>query len=190
MSTLPTLESITSEIPSLPSTAAYLIFSDGNRTLVFEKDYRTAVSRVREDFIVATNSDRFGEDQRTIDGNAGIAAGSLGSEIEGFLAESVSRGLCVRAEWREAVIRATGVDPGDDGEHEDVGAHVQRVDVVEWLGKWPITNECTHYATVMDPKEGNIVWLKRFLEPVLEPLDTLNSGGNCRLEQGSNIDLP
>ena len=29
-----------------------------------------------------------------------------------------------------------------------------------------MTNECTHYAVVMDPKEGKVVWLKRFLESV------------------------
>jgi len=43
---------------------------------------------------------------------------------------------------------------------------VKKADVIEWLEAWPVTNECTHYAVVLDPKKGGIVWLKRFSEPV------------------------
>lgn len=168
-STLPTLETITSEIPSAPSTAAYLIFSDGNKTIVFEKDHRTALHRIREDFIVVTNHDRASENRGTADENHN-APNFLASGVGEIVAESISRERCIRAEWREAVIHATGADPREDsavgGEGADLGVSVKRANVVEWLDKWPITNDCTHFTTIMDPKKGDIVWLRRFLEPV------------------------
>ncbi|KAK4696116.1 hypothetical protein P7C71_g1752, partial [Lecanoromycetidae sp. Uapishka_2] len=37
--------------------------------------------------------------------------------------------------------------------------------VVEWMGTFPIANELTHFAAVMDPKTGKVVWVKRYLEP-------------------------
>jgi len=169
MPILPTLETLASEVPSIPSTAAYLIFSDGDKTMVFEKDHRTAITRQREDFIVVTNHDRADESQRMANENARNASSSLGLGGEEFL-ESVTREICIKEEWREAVIRAIGVDLGGDsavdGENEDFGVSVSKANVVVWLGRWPITNESTHYAAVMDPKKGDVVWLKRFLEPV------------------------
>jgi len=72
--TSPTLQCIASETPSIPSTAAYLIFSDGEMTMVIEKDHITATAKRREDFIVATNHDRTDENQATAHENARYAA--------------------------------------------------------------------------------------------------------------------
>ena len=38
--------------------------------------------------------------------------------------------------------------------------------VTKLLKTYPIANEETHYAVVMDPKAGNVVWERRYLEPV------------------------
>ncbi|KAJ9227330.1 hypothetical protein DTO027B5_6598 [Paecilomyces variotii] len=53
----PSLVKIESTLPSIPTTAAYLIFSDGISTLTMEKDYRSAVIRSSTSFIVTTNND-------------------------------------------------------------------------------------------------------------------------------------
>jgi hypothetical protein len=173
--TLPTLQSIASEIPSIPSTAAYLIFSDGTKTMVIEKDHLTAITRQREDFIVTTNHDRADENQEAAEENARHASSTLAIGRDEFLAESVNRKLWIRQSWRCAVFRAVGIYPGKreaaDGQDEDFGVSVKKADVVEWLEAWPVTNECTHYAVVLDPKKGEIVWLKRFLEPVDNPAE-------------------
>jgi len=61
------------------------------------------------------------------------------------------------------------MDPGEhdatDGEDEDLGVSVKKADVINWLETWPVTNAATHYAVVMDPKKGDILWLRRFLQP-------------------------
>lgn len=48
------LAEITTKLPSQPTTAAYLIFSDGKSTVTMEKDYKTAVVRSSSSFIVTT----------------------------------------------------------------------------------------------------------------------------------------
>jgi hypothetical protein len=173
---LPTLQSIASELPSIPSTAGYIIFSDSGKTIVIEKDYITATTRQREDFIVATNHDRADENQEAMHKNARQSSTALTLGAEEFLVESVTRKLSIRQYWRQVVFHAVGADPGEhdaaDGEDEDFGVSVNQKEAISWLEAWPVTNECTHYAVVMDPKEGQVVWLRRFLEPVNPP------GGN------------
>lgn len=56
-SSVASLDYISATLPRVPTTAAYLIFSDGSKTLVVEKDHRTAVAASSTSFIVATNSD-------------------------------------------------------------------------------------------------------------------------------------
>lgn len=51
------LETIEQRLPSIVTTAAYLIFSDGRRTIAMEKDHRTALVTSTEEFIVVTNHD-------------------------------------------------------------------------------------------------------------------------------------
>lgn len=48
---------------------------------------------------------------------------------------------------------------------DDVAA-TQR-ETIQWLGTYPITNETTHFAVVMDPTEGRIAWVRRYLEPYM-----------------------
>lgn len=40
-------------------------------------------------------------------------------------------------------------------------------EVIQWLSEYPIVNETTHYAAIMDPLEGKVVWLRRYIEPRL-----------------------
>ncbi|KAJ5919963.1 beta subunit of N-acylethanolamine-hydrolyzing acid amidase-domain-containing protein [Penicillium verhagenii] len=34
--------------------------------------------------------------------------------------------------------------------------------VVKWLTTFPVLNEETHYATIMDPSKGNVTWIRRY----------------------------
>ncbi|EGD88262.1 hypothetical protein H112_04745 [Trichophyton rubrum D6] len=38
-------------------------------------------------------------------------------------------------------------------------------EVTEWINGYPVTNEMTHFAAIMDPTLGQVVWLRRYLEP-------------------------
>jgi hypothetical protein len=170
--TLPTLQCIGSEIPFIPSTAAYLIISDGEITMVLEKDHLTATLK-RQDFIVVTNHDLADENQEVAHENARHTSHTIGATE--FLIESMTRKLCVQQAWQQKVFRSIGMDPGDhdgtDGEDEDFGVSVKKADIIDWLEAWPVTNESTHYTVIMDPKTGKIVWLRRLLEPVDDPLE-------------------
>ena len=52
-----TLASLQASLPVIPTTAAYLIFSDGDRTITMENDHRSAVIKSGEDSIVIANHD-------------------------------------------------------------------------------------------------------------------------------------
>ncbi|OGM42615.1 hypothetical protein ABOM_009583 [Aspergillus bombycis] len=39
-------------------------------------------------------------------------------------------------------------------------------EVIKWTTTYPTTNEMTHFAAVMDPTEGKVVWIRRYLEPL------------------------
>lgn len=181
--TAPSLQIIASGLPSVPSTAAYLIFSDGEQTLVMEKDHVSATLMYRKDFIVATNHDRGDEgleDDTALINSSPVTHGAVG-EMDA-IRESVARKRCIRLDWQEAVELATGVLPPSQGApgDADLNFSADQADVVTWLEEWPITNECTHYTTILDPKKGTVKWLKRFLDPV-EPQDdnfTVSSDGS------------
>lgn len=38
-------------------------------------------------------------------------------------------------------------------------------EVTEWINGYPVTNEMTHFAAIMDPTLGQVAWLRRYLEP-------------------------
>ncbi|KAL9624468.1 MAG: hypothetical protein Q9160_001431 [Pyrenula sp. 1 TL-2023] len=52
--------------------------------------------------------------------------------------------------------------------HEDVVCATE-AELVEWLSKWPTTNETTHFAALLDPKQGRVAWVRMYLDPVPEP---------------------
>ena len=39
-------------------------------------------------------------------------------------------------------------------------------EIVRWITTFPITNEMTHFSTVMDPSDGKITWIKRYIRPL------------------------
>jgi beta subunit of N-acylethanolamine-hydrolyzing acid amidase len=38
-------------------------------------------------------------------------------------------------------------------------------EVISWVSAWPTTNECTHFAAVLDPTEGQVLWTQRYPTP-------------------------
>lgn len=159
-----TLSSIQRRLPSLSSTAAYLIFSDGDRTLVMEKDRVTAHTSTSSSFIVITNHDASSDDNPAAasdSDNAKLAITGM-NEIVG---ESQDRRQCIEAKWKKAESafrrRRKDANRGD----ADTAMSVTESQLVKWVEAWPITNECTHYAAIMDPLAGDFVYLKRYLEP-------------------------
>ncbi|KAJ5620801.1 beta subunit of N-acylethanolamine-hydrolyzing acid amidase-domain-containing protein [Penicillium lagena] len=108
----PTLKDIIAQVPSLPTTAAYLIFCDGTMTVIMEKDHRDAFVRTSESFIVTTNHDQqpgskpaeaIAEDKRQ---HAGLSLISADIQSMADLIEESSERLgCMQDKWDAKVQR-------------------------------------------------------------------------------------
>ncbi len=154
---LPTLSEITASFPRTPSTAAYIILSDGDRTTVIEKDRVSARIRSSTTFIAATNHDAGSEAEP----GTPTPKAAVPDQMREIVSESQERKGCLEETWRRATRRYLRRHP--DESEDDVA--VCESNVVKWMQRYPIANECTHYAVVMDPKRGAVAWVRRWLEP-------------------------
>lgn len=98
-----TLATLAGAIPPKPSTAAYLIFSDGQTTLTMEKDHRTALLSQSKSFIVMTNHDL---NQSTDTNRNDDSATSELASLADVLSESTHRRNCITEKWRSKVRKA------------------------------------------------------------------------------------
>ncbi|POS69213.1 hypothetical protein DHEL01_v212394 [Diaporthe helianthi] len=166
---LDTISSIKRRLPSVPSTAAYLTFSDGDRTLVMEKDRVNAYTSTSPSFIVITNHDASFDNDPDAASDIGHAKLAV-SGMNELAKDSQQRRQCIESKWKtaEAAFRGHG---NNASQRDGDAAHAMSVtesQLVEWVDAWPITNESTHYVTIMDPLVGDFVYLKRYLQPAYE----------------------
>lgn len=163
----PALAAIEASLPERPSTAAYLIFSDGERTVTMEKDNCTAVVGSSSEFVASTNHDVSSEETRPQDQENMESTPSQKLKLTGMedlVEESTTRKRCMTQLHLHAVKRAKKANT-TRGDH----VAVCEQDLFTALDGYPITNEETHYSVVMDPKAGKVVRIKRFLEPIEAP---------------------
>ncbi|KAF2226130.1 beta subunit of N-acylethanolamine-hydrolyzing acid amidase-domain-containing protein [Elsinoe ampelina] len=155
---IPTLDDLESTLPSTPSTAAYLTFSDGQRAVVFEKDHLTATVNSSTSFVTITNHDV------TTKGNQDIDLSKLPLlGMQDLIEDSQDRLQCIEGKWNK--VAATHQKAG----RTDIQPYATSRQLVTWVNDWPTTNETTHYATVMNPITGEIEYITRYLEAVKEP---------------------
>ena len=204
--TTPTLESIEQTLPYTSTTAAYLIFSDGDRTITMEKDHHTATVQSSGTFIVALNHDEAQEEsvESCIPNEQAVSQTLQATGRQDLDEDGVaSKNMALNDDEAEekspefgtpkepnlsGTLQATGMQdvigyslerknmalkfweesskmPVQDGSESDVG-HVTRDTLADWLITYPFTNEETHYAAIMDAKDGKVVWAERYLEPL------------------------
>ncbi|KAJ5689245.1 beta subunit of N-acylethanolamine-hydrolyzing acid amidase-domain-containing protein [Penicillium macrosclerotiorum] len=210
-----TLDEIIANVPSMPTTAAYLIFSDGERTAVMEKDHRTAVVRSSTSFIVVTNNDQHPDstspktiaaDKRKNHAGLSIVASNVQAMAD-LIEDSNERRECLQEKWTKRVQEAArakelngqlqkkniveskpatrspstrssvrlrkkreeaeaGVETHRTSERNDSNfdseVAIKPKEAISWLTTYPIVNEETHYATVMDPLRGKIKWARMY----------------------------
>lgn len=154
----PTLAEIEKDLSSRHTTAAYLLFSDGDRSMVLEKDFGDA--HVRWDaggFLVATNHDFQQQDRDKSPTPAGehTAKHARQEAMADLLEDSTERAECVSAKWRKKTRADSSRNRG-----------VSQNEAISWVSDYPTTNECTHFATVMDPSVGVIRWAHAYIEPL------------------------
>lgn len=160
----PTLKSVENDLAKTKSTAAYLIFSDGDRTITLEKDYGTAVIKSSGDFIVTCNHDVLHEDfDDSSHDSLSIPSNSLkATGIEALVVESVSRKGKLVELWEKFQAQQKR---RSSRRSTKPGSPLTMKNIFRWIDTYPITNEETHFAVVMDPKAGRFVWIKRYLDP-------------------------
>ncbi|KAF5985156.1 hypothetical protein FCOIX_2237 [Fusarium coicis] len=151
------VQQVLTKLSTSSSTAAYLIICQPDRVLIIEKDNRSASIRESDTFLTAYNHDVKDEDNPELlqQAAAELAAGEDATGMADAVAYSLERKhdldklwkKCVRACRRRYKLR------------NDV---VTREDVVKFLQNDMIRNEETHYAVIMDPKEGKVMWSRAY----------------------------
>ncbi len=154
------LESIKRGLPFVTSTAAYLIFSDGDNTITIEKDHHAGLVRSADDFIVATNHDK--AEKKTTKFFKASHEDSFKSLLDGIVTESIDRMDVVTKLWKKSLKRAERNSLKKASNHRQ---GLTQDNVIRWMDTYPILNEETHFATIMDPKDGKVVWIKRYIKP-------------------------
>ncbi len=153
------IQPLLSEFAGSRSTAAYLILCQPKRVYIVEKDHCAASIRESDTFLTAYNHDAADEADPSQLAAAGaeLAATQAGSGMSEIVSYSLERkehldklrGRRVRACDRE-------LGRGDKS--------VTMEDVMRFVRDKEVSNEMTHYAVVMDPESGKILW-RRCYDP-------------------------
>lgn len=173
------VEEMSCKTKPLTSTACYLCFSSGRETAVIEKDLNTATLRSSTSFTVVTNADvepakegnvagaEDEEDDETHDDDvplhveakpAAHDAASPANALEELLEDANERKACAERNYRKLVRREVNAESGDLLPTTD--------DIVEMVQQYPTSNECTHFAAVMDPVAGTFAWCRFWRRPI------------------------
>lgn len=177
---LPTLAELTSEFPSITTTTCYLIACDGDKTTVFEKDVNKAQIRSSTDFIAVTNHDQACESDNTKAGAIATVTSQPVSRIanSGHLAETIDRKKCLEDWWRLNSILHCDESCEDDC--------ITMEDLQTLMETHPTANDHTHFAAMMDPKEGEIVWCRRWIDLLEELSDRGSLLGEKEVHSGES----
>jgi hypothetical protein len=143
----------------LPTSPCYLILCDGELTTVIEKELIGGRVRNSKEFIVHTNNDTKSE-------NPVLPAQPEKSkilEMEVFIEESEDRRACFQKKWDCLMRRHEKWNETlENKETFELKPPMVREDRLrEWVRAFPIMNECTHFACLMDAKTGTIRFLER-----------------------------
>jgi hypothetical protein len=163
--TLPpyTSTDITRILPSLRTTVAYLIFCTGSETLILEKDFLTANIFRSSSFINTTNHDIAFETAQEPQAAQSDAAhtqarannGLLNAGMQEIVDDSIDRKTCLRETWLEWK-QERGERAAERG--------VKLSELKEWVQKFPVCNESTHFVCIMDARAGVFRWVRKFEE--------------------------
>jgi hypothetical protein len=163
---------IRSELPSTVTTACYIIACDGDSTTIFEKDLASAQIYNCTRFITATNHD-YGCEYDNSHPYHHSKIQDL-TDMGDVIAESIDRKECVKEKWSKTVQRYQKRNRWSV--EDDVCTDLD--EVKKWMVSYPIANECTHYAVIMDPKEGQVAWCRRWKQRLEGP-------GNSRFDRAN-----
>ncbi|KAG9497303.1 hypothetical protein J7337_012098 [Fusarium musae] len=147
------VQQVLTKLSTSNSTAAYLILCQPDRVLVIEKDNHSASIRESDTFLTAYNHDVKDEDNPELlqQAAAELAAGEDATGMADLVAYSLERKHDLDKLWKKCVRNCRR-------RYKLRNDVVTREDVVKFLQNDMIRNEETHYAVIMDPKEGKVMW--------------------------------
>ncbi|KAK4889177.1 hypothetical protein LTR27_012012 [Elasticomyces elasticus] len=145
------------------STACYLCFCSGTETTVVEKDRVTAQVRSSGDLIVITNND---EEGLSTYNERAEQDSTRALDLAEIVGEARERKQCAEENWRRLRREQTTTIQSSRISDDLTNNLPNSADVVTLVQQYPTTNETTHFACVMDPQEGTIVWCRRWVTPV------------------------
>ncbi|KAF4480181.1 n-acylsphingosine amidohydrolase [Fusarium agapanthi] len=139
------------------STAAYLILCQPDRVFVIEKDNHSASIRESDTFLTAYNHDVKDEDNPEYlqQAAAELAEGEDLTGMADLVAYSLERKQDLDELWRKCVRACRR-------RYKLRNDIVTREHVIKFLQNDMIRNGETHYAVIMDPKEGKVMWRRAY----------------------------
>jgi hypothetical protein len=158
------LPSLVENFRNLPSSCCYVTLCDGVSAALIEKDLYSAHVTTSDDFIVNTNHDITMEDwsdkewKEYVVRNGGSTANDT---MEMILLDSKDRKRQVQAMYQNAVKCRKSTKYSL---RRSKNSGISQETVIRWISTWPIKNECTHFGCIMDPKLGEIVWIRWYPE--------------------------
>lgn len=191
LASLPDYETVVQEVSCktepLTSTACYLCFSSGRETTVIEKDLKTAKLRSSTSLIVVTNADAengeesndaHDDDDDDDDDNARLhleakpaahETASPATALEELLEDANERKACAERNYRKLVRRRSKASRASNAREVNAEASILLPaveDIVQMVQEHPTSNECTHFAAVMDPIAGKLAWCRYWRRPI------------------------
>jgi hypothetical protein len=191
VASLPAYETVVQEVSCktepLTSTACYLCFSSGRETTVIEKDLNTATLRSSKSLVVVTNADAetgeesndaHDDDDNDDDDNTQFyleakpvahETVSPATALEELLEDANERKACAERNYRKLVRRRSRTSRAGSAREVNPEASILLPavdDIVEMVQEHPTSNECTHFAAVMDPIAGKFAWCRYWRRPI------------------------
>ncbi|KAI1496865.1 beta subunit of N-acylethanolamine-hydrolyzing acid amidase-domain-containing protein [Biscogniauxia marginata] len=158
-------------IASMRSAPCYLVLCSGREAAVIEKDFNTGKVRTSTSFIAQTNHDRGDEpdhlSSQTVNAleahRREIIISSF--DIKLWIEESTDRLECIQKKWDRHSTRfqpgKASTVTGDEGPNISSTPSITEETLRKWVSAHPTTNECTHFAAIIDPMAGEFRWLRR-----------------------------
>lgn len=153
-------------LPTLRTPAAYLIFCTPTEAIILEKDLCTTKTLCSASFISTTNHDLSLETGVT---NATQPPthqtrtrtrthAFLQASMHDILTESIERKHCLTDKWH--AWRQRQARQAKRG--QPAAAGVTLTTLRKWIEGYPVCNEVTHFACIMDPSQGVFRWVRKF----------------------------
>nr|KMM67538.1 hypothetical protein CPAG_03872 [Coccidioides posadasii RMSCC 3488] len=159
------LDLISSVLPKIPTTAAYLVSLGSHAGLQATSNETVTIIDIIEDSnerraCMQANWDKKVRAQQT-------------QVMKQAATRQMSTGVAHRQDplkRTRSSTRKSTPPPGSNGLSSDsvtpdIQVTATPAELVEWTTTDPITSPMTHFTTILDPVEGKVFWLKRYLLP-------------------------